>query len=43
VILIRDRRCLFTYYARKTLLNYVFEDLQKTKAPNTVHEWLQDP
>jgi hypothetical protein len=34
VILIRDRRHLFTYYTRKTLLNFVFEDLQKTKAPN---------
>ena len=34
VILIRDRRHLFTYYTRKTLLNYVFEDLRKTKAPN---------
>jgi hypothetical protein len=32
--LIRDRRRLFTYYTRKTLLNYVFEDLRKTKAPN---------
>jgi hypothetical protein len=35
VILIRDRRRLFTYYTRKTLLNYVFEDLRKTKAPNS--------
>jgi hypothetical protein len=34
VILIRDRRHLFTYYTRKTLLNYVFEDLRRTKAPN---------
>jgi hypothetical protein len=34
VILIRDRRRMFTYYTRKTLLNYVFEDLRKTKAPN---------
>jgi hypothetical protein len=35
VILIRDRRRMFTYYTRKTLLNYVFEDLRKTKAPNS--------
>ena len=35
VILIRDRRRLFTYYTRKTLLNYVFEDLRKMKAPNS--------
>jgi hypothetical protein len=34
VILIRDRRRLFIYYTQKTLLNYVFEDLQKTKPPN---------
>jgi hypothetical protein len=34
VILIRDRRRLFTYCTRKTLLNYDFEDLRKTKAPN---------
>jgi hypothetical protein len=37
VILIRERRRLFTYYTRKTLLNYVFEDLWKTKAPNIRH------
>jgi hypothetical protein len=36
VILIRDRKRLFTYYTRKTLLNYVFEDLRKTKAPNNM-------
>jgi hypothetical protein len=35
VILIRDKRRLFTYYTRKTLLNYVFEDLRKTKPPNS--------
>jgi hypothetical protein len=35
VILIRDRRRMFTYYTWKTLLNYVFEDLRKTKAPNS--------
>jgi hypothetical protein len=35
VILIRDRKRLFIYYTRKTLLNYVFEDLRKTKAPNS--------
>ena len=37
VILVRDRRRLFTYYTRKTLLNYIFEDLRRTKAPNNVH------
>jgi hypothetical protein len=37
VILIRQRRRLFTYYTQKTLLNYVFEDLRKTKAPNIRH------
>jgi hypothetical protein len=35
VILIRDRKRLFTYYTRKTLSNYVFEDLRKTKAPKS--------
>jgi hypothetical protein len=35
VILIRDRKSLFTYYTRKTLSNYDFEDLRKTKAPNS--------
>jgi hypothetical protein len=34
VTLIRDRRRLFTHCTRKTLLNYVFEDPRKTKAPN---------
>src|SRR5688572_22905074 len=34
VILIQDRKRMFIYYTRKTLLNYVFEDLRKTKAPN---------
>ena len=34
VVLIRVRRHLFIYYTRETLLNHVFEDLRKTKAPN---------
>jgi hypothetical protein len=35
VVLIRVRRYLFMYYTPETLLNHVFEDLWKTKAPNT--------
>jgi hypothetical protein len=35
VVLIRVRRHLFIYYTRETLLNHVFEDLRKTKAPNS--------
>jgi hypothetical protein len=34
VALIRVRRYLFTYYTPETLLNHVFEDLRKPKAPN---------
>jgi hypothetical protein len=34
VVLIRVRRYLFIYYTPETLLNHVFEDLRKTKAPN---------
>jgi hypothetical protein len=34
VISIRVRRYLFTHYTPETLLNLVFEDLQKPKAPN---------
>jgi hypothetical protein len=34
VVLIRVRRYLFMYYTPETLLNHVFEDLWKTKAPN---------
>jgi hypothetical protein len=33
-ILIRVQRYLYIYYTWETLLNHVFEDLQKTKAPN---------
>jgi hypothetical protein len=33
-VLIRVQRYLFMYYAPETLLNHVFEDLRKTKAPN---------
>jgi hypothetical protein len=33
VVLIRVRRYLFMYYTPETLLNHVFDDLQKTKAP----------
>jgi hypothetical protein len=35
MVLTRVRRYLFTCYTWETLLNHVFEDLQKTKAPNT--------
>jgi hypothetical protein len=34
VVLIRVRRYLFMYYTPETLLNRVFEDLRKPKAPN---------
>jgi hypothetical protein len=34
VVLIRIRRYLSTHYTPKTLLNHVFEDLRKPKAPN---------
>jgi hypothetical protein len=33
MVLTRVRRYLFTCYTWKTLLNHVFEDLRKTKAP----------
>jgi hypothetical protein len=33
--LIQVRRYLFTHYTPETLLNHVFEDLRKPKAPNT--------
>jgi hypothetical protein len=35
VVLIQVRRYLFMYYTPETLLNHVFEDLRKPKAPNT--------
>jgi hypothetical protein len=35
VVLIRVQRYLFMYYTLETLLNHVFEDLRKPKAPNT--------
>jgi hypothetical protein len=35
VVLIRIRRYLSTHYTPETLLNHVFEDLQKLKAPNS--------
>jgi hypothetical protein len=34
VVPIRIRRYLFTHYTPETLLNHVFEDLRKPKAPN---------
>jgi hypothetical protein len=34
-VLFRVRRFLYIYYTWKTLLNHVFEDLRKTKAPNS--------
>jgi hypothetical protein len=39
VISIRVRRYLFTHYTPETLLNLVFEDLRKTKAPNRVKSY----
>jgi hypothetical protein len=38
VVLIRVRRYLFMYYTPETLLNHVFEDLRKPKAPNKYYE-----
>jgi hypothetical protein len=35
VVLIRVRRYLFMYYTPEALLNHVFDDLRKTKAPNS--------
>jgi hypothetical protein len=35
VVLIQIRRYLFMYYTPETLLNHVFEDLRKPKAPNS--------
>jgi hypothetical protein len=37
VVPIRVRRYLFTHYTPEILLNLVFEDLRKPKAPNTIH------
>ena len=37
VISTRVRRYLFTHYTPETLLNLVFEDLRKPKAPNIFH------
>jgi hypothetical protein len=37
MVLIQVRRFLFMYYTPETLLNHVFEDLRKTKAPNSLH------
>jgi hypothetical protein len=36
VALIRVRRYLLMYFTPETLLNHVFEDLRKPKAPNTL-------
>jgi hypothetical protein len=36
IVLFRVRKYLYIYYTWETLLNRVFEDLQKTKAPNRV-------
>jgi hypothetical protein len=41
VVLIRVLRYLFMYYTPETLLNHVFEDLRKPKAPNT-HAYRKD-
>jgi hypothetical protein len=35
VALIRVRRYLLMYFTPETLLNHVFEDLRKPKAPNS--------
>jgi hypothetical protein len=44
MLLTRVRRYLFICYTWKTLLNHVFEDLQKTKAPNNIDASFQtDP
>jgi hypothetical protein len=37
VVLTQVRRYLFTHCTPETLLNHVFEDLRKPKAPNTDH------
>jgi hypothetical protein len=37
MILTQVRRYLFICYTWKTLLNHVFEDLRKTKAPNILY------
>jgi hypothetical protein len=37
VIPIRVRRYLFTHYTPETLLNHIFEDLRKPKAPNNIY------
>jgi hypothetical protein len=37
VVPIRVRRYLFTHYTPEILLNLVFEDLRKPKAPNNPH------
>jgi hypothetical protein len=34
VVPVQARRYLFIYYAPETMLNHVFEDLRKPKAPN---------
>jgi hypothetical protein len=39
VVLTQVRRYLFTHCTPETLLNHVFEDLRKPKAPNIV--WLE--
>jgi hypothetical protein len=36
VALIRVRRYLLMYFTPETLLNHVFEDLRKPKAPNSI-------
>jgi hypothetical protein len=36
IVLFRVRRYLYICYTWETLLNHVFEDLRKTKAPNNL-------
>jgi hypothetical protein len=40
VALIRVRRYLLMYFTPETLLNHVFEDLRKPKAPNKVFAYI---
>jgi transposase InsO family protein len=39
-VLTRVRRYLYIYYTWETLLNHVFEDLRKTKVPNSTYAQL---
>jgi hypothetical protein len=43
VALIQVRRYLLMYFTPETLLNHVFEDLRKPKAPNNAQDNLIGP